>query len=222
MMRMTLLAAAAVAIAVTAAVFSSDRTEAHGQQVQLLWMSSLGRDVSGDLKYCTGEFNPPYHGYTGNFIDVMVGWDEDTLCFAGSVQTAKLRVWGFSATSHWTILAISGTGTTPSNCNYVQLSMVDAQGLLRGNARFTHTTGASGVWRLINAGPAPYGAVIDIAIGNTVNDPTACGNMHHVHQGFTMTCPDTNGGLVAQEKYFVWSLSGWVHQMNYREGHAGC
>ena len=75
MMRMTLLAAAAVAIAVTAAVFSSDRTEAHGQQVQLLWMSSLGRDVSGDLKYCTGEFSPPYHGYTGNFIDVMVVWD---------------------------------------------------------------------------------------------------------------------------------------------------
>lgn len=226
MKRTTLLAAAAVAIAVTAAVFSSDRTEAHGQQVQLLWMSSMGRTVSGDLKYCTGSGTPVYHGTNNMFIDVMIGTSDPTLCTtpSGSGQTVRLRTWGFSSVYHGTIATISSIGTTPSGCHYIQLGMIDAESLYRGNPRFTHATGSVGTIRSIYAGPSPYGAVTELTIGSTYSEPAGCPwTGQHVHQGFAdITCPDKNGSLGVSDRNFVWGLYDWVHQMNYREGHVGC
>lgn len=226
MRRLTFLAAAATAVAVAAAVLTSAQTGAHGYDVQLLWMSSLGRTVGGDLKFCTGSGSPVYHGYNYMFIDVLMGTSSSNLCVTpqGSGQTVKLRTWGCSSTYHGTIATNSIIGTTPSNCHYLQMGMIDAEGLLRGNARFTHSTGPTGVVRGIYAGPHPYGAVGEITIGSTYGEPGSCPwTGQHVHQGFAdITCPDKNGTMSPSQINYVWGLYDWVHQMNYREGHSGC
>ena len=225
MMRITILTAFAVAIAVTAAVLSSERTEAHGAFINsLLWMSSVGRDVSGDLKYCTGTDTDVYHGLDDMFLDVMIGNSVATLCAVSTDhKDVRLRTWGFTGTYHATIAALSLVSNTgaPLFCNYVQLGMIDAESYGRGNAIYTHATGADDKLYIIYAGPSP-GAVTDLSIGQTVDDPGVCGDMEHVHQGMMMTCPATNSSLSVSDKKFGWGLYDWVHGMQYTEGHAGC
>ena len=159
------------------------------------------------------------------FIDVLRGTSSN-LCVtpSGSGQDVKLRTWAFSDTYHGTIATLSLTGYDREGCHYIQLGMIDSESRWRGNARFTHANGSSGTVRAIYAGPPPYGAITDVSIGTTYNEPASCPwSGQHVHQGFNdITCPATNGSLGASTIYLVWNLFRWVHQMDYQEGHGGC
>ncbi len=224
-MRM-LLAAVAVVIGVVGGVITQSNTDAANRSVQLLWMSSVSRLDGSVERFCTGIFNPPYHGQqaTNMYLDVMIGTSVATICTTppSTSASANLRTWGFSSVTHGTIATLSGSGEFTGGCDYIDLGMIDAKNLLIGTARFIHARGTSGVVRGIWAGPSPYGYVTNSNIGSTVGDSNCSWSGHHVHQGFTITCPDKNGTMAPSQKNDVWGLFDWVHQMVYTEGQSGC